>query len=648
MDRDKVSAASGQKLPDTKQKSPKYKSAAFQAAHKDETAQQLPSDTDREINEGEDGDGGVSMDHHGVSAAEPRKMPHPKYYDSELEARIARQSLNDSDDHDDDDEDEDSDILERFRQPVLSQAAGKDKQRHPPSALQSNVNLTVAIRPSPSPAKSQKFSVEVPLSQTEEQSATSLQAERDALFKELVKSADVAKERLPEVEKHFGQTGFSRAFDADDTERMIRAGPVYKRPRIDGFKWFVETDLDALWNEVRRERGWGPEPPVETSDRPVMDVDAVLKDIFDRHFADHPDPPMSFRNDIDDRRIYGKFQFMPEHVIREGVKLAPASTNRGCGCAGQCIPAECACLLKYVPVNPSDDSNKQTKLETVRTYYQEPRDPSLTVLRPDYIENELTASKHHYEITECNEICGCGPDCWNRVVGRGRTLRLEIYMTERCGFGVRYPHGDILKGQFLDVYLGELITKSELLRRESAKHPDEPSYVYALDWFAAKNCYYVDGELFSSPMRFVNHSCDPNARSFVVQTHQGDKHVYHLAFFAIRDIPAGEQITIDYCPQEADSQLQANVNSNEISVEADSHLQANVITNGVSMSGSGRSSQQPEDSKAGIKNKLPIKKSKEDDDEKCRSRCYCGAANCRLWMWRDAERRRKKRGGRFN
>ena len=47
-------------------------------------------------------------------------------------------------------------------------------------------------------------------------------------------------------------------------------------------------------------------------------------------------------------------------------------------------------------------------------------------------------------------------------------------------------------------------------------------------------------------MRFVNHSCDPNARCFTVQIHKEDRKVYFLAFFAIKDIEAGAEIRIDY------------------------------------------------------------------------------------------------------
>ena len=63
--------------------------------------------------------------------------------------------------------------------------------------------------------------------------------------------------------------------------------------------------------------------------------------------------------------------------------------------------------------------------------------------------------------------------------------------------------------------------------------------------------YYVDSLNFGTPMRFMNHSCDPNCRVFTVILNQADERVYGLAFFATRDISAGNELNIDYNPQEA-------------------------------------------------------------------------------------------------
>ncbi len=106
--------------------------------------------------------------------------------------------------------------------------------------------------------------------------------------------------------------------------------------------------------------------------------------------------------------------------------------------------------------------------------------------------NEIDPSGRHFEISECNELCSCGPDCWNRVVGRGRTVPLEVFETAKCGFGVR-SSVDIVRGQFIELYLGEVITQQELERRENAKEKNASSYIYSLDWFKTHDCYLFDG-----------------------------------------------------------------------------------------------------------------------------------------------------------
>ena len=94
-----------------------------------------------------------------------------------------------------------------------------------------------------------------------------------------------------------------------------------------------------------------------------------------------------------------------------------------------------------------------------------------------------------------------------------------------------------------------MITARELENREDATD-GAPSYIYSLDWFEAKEIYYVDCINFGAPTRFINHSCNPNCRTFTVMLNRSDRKVYGLAFFAVRDIPAGTELNIDYNPQE--------------------------------------------------------------------------------------------------
>jgi histone-lysine N-methyltransferase SUV39H len=128
--------------------------------------------------------------------------------------------------------------------------------------------------------------------------------------------------------------------------------------------------------------------------------------------------------------------------------------------------------------------------------------------------------------------------------------------------GVRCPF-NIKRGQFIDKYIGEIITSKEADRRRKAskiaKHKD--IYLFALDKFTDPKSndprlrgppLEVDGEYYSGPTRFINHSCDPNLRIFARVGDYADKHLHDLAFFAIKDIPAETELTFDYVDGEDD------------------------------------------------------------------------------------------------
>ncbi|KAL6868878.1 Histone-lysine N-methyltransferase, H3 lysine-9 specific dim-5 [Amphichorda felina] len=135
-------------------------------------------------------------------------------------------------------------------------------------------------------------------------------------------------------------------------------------------------------------------------------------------------------------------------------------------------------------------------------------------------------------------------------------MPLQIFRTMDRGWGVRSTEA-IKKGQFVDCYLGEVITAVEADRRrhKSTISQRKDVYLFALDKFTHPESYdprlrgpplEVDGEFISGPTRFINHSCDPNLRIFARVGDHADKHLHDLALFAIRDIPRGEELTFDY------------------------------------------------------------------------------------------------------
>jgi len=77
---------------------------------------------------------------------------------------------------------------------------------------------------------------------------------------------------------------------------------------------------------------------------------------------------------------------------------------------------------------------------------------------------------------------------------------------------------------------GERVSRVEAARRMRGK---ERLHICAI------NSYWgIDSSVGGNAAQFINHSCQPN--SFVRIMHG------HIIFFALRDIKAGEEITLDY------------------------------------------------------------------------------------------------------
>ncbi len=77
---------------------------------------------------------------------------------------------------------------------------------------------------------------------------------------------------------------------------------------------------------------------------------------------------------------------------------------------------------------------------------------------------------------------------------------------------------------------GERVSRVEAARRMRSK---ERLHICAIDSY-----WGIDGSVGGNAAQFINHSCQPN--SFVRIMHG------RIIFFALRDIKAGEEITLDY------------------------------------------------------------------------------------------------------
>ncbi|KAF4997736.1 hypothetical protein FGRMN_3656 [Fusarium graminum] len=293
-----------------------------------------------------------------------------------------------------------------------------------------------------------------------------------------------------------------------------------------------------------------------------------------RSFPTHADLPVTVVNEEDSQVLPDDFRFINNVVLGVGVEQAGDSFRSGCACAtdSECQFTSCHCLADLEEDDSSDEESRMS--------IDEPR-----VRRKVYAYHAhgakagLLRSKFHDSKTpiyECHQSCSCSTDCPNRVVERGRTVPLEIFRTRDRGWGgctvysyivrksltsvravgVRSPVS-IKKGQFVDRYLGEIITSAEADRRrsKSAISQRKDVYLFALDKFTDPESLdprlkgpplEVDGEFMSGPTRFVNHSCEPNMRIFARVGDHADKHIHDLALFAIKDIQKGQELTFDY------------------------------------------------------------------------------------------------------
>lgn len=158
-------------------------------------------------------------------------------------------------------------------------------------------------------------------------------------------------------------------------------------------------------------------------------------------------------------------------------------------------------------------------------------------------------------IKECWWKCGCNKQCGNRVVQRGITYQIQVFMTtEGKGWGLRTLE-DIPKGAFVCEYVGEVLTNSELFDRVS-RSPQGMKHSYPVlldaDWGSKgvlkdEEALYLDATCYGNVARFINHRCyDSNLVSIPVEVETPDHHYYHLALFTTRNVKAMEELTCDY------------------------------------------------------------------------------------------------------
>jgi len=80
-------------------------------------------------------------------------------------------------------------------------------------------------------------------------------------------------------------------------------------------------------------------------------------------------------------------------------------------------------------------------------------------------------------------------------------------------------------------YTGEKISRKETLRRSNEQAAT--IYLFTLD-----NYWTLDGSVGGSGAEFINHSCDPNIRTWISRG--------HILYMSKKAIRKGEELTVDY------------------------------------------------------------------------------------------------------
>ncbi len=83
------------------------------------------------------------------------------------------------------------------------------------------------------------------------------------------------------------------------------------------------------------------------------------------------------------------------------------------------------------------------------------------------------------------------------------------------------------------LYAGELVRGERRIERRLWEQAGDIKVIRLSDDLA------IDGKVGGDATAYINHSCEPNA---FMRSAPGDK----VLFFALRDIEAGEEITMDY------------------------------------------------------------------------------------------------------
>uniref|UniRef100_A0A8C0VTA0 Euchromatic histone lysine methyltransferase 1 n=1 Tax=Cyanistes caeruleus TaxID=156563 RepID=A0A8C0VTA0_CYACU len=244
----------------------------------------------------------------------------------------------------------------------------------------------------------------------------------------------------------------------------------------------------------------------ESSSEKPAQIDKVVSRDIARGYERIPIPCV---NSVDSEPCPSNYKYVSQNCVTSPMDIDRNITHlQYCVCIDDCSSSNCMCGQL-----------------SMRCWYDKLFLPEFNMAEPPLI-------------FECNHACSCWRTCRNRVVQNGLRTRLQLYRTQKMGWGVRTMQ-DIPLGTFVCEYVGELISDSEADVRE------EDSYLFDLDNKDGE-VYCIDARFYGNISRFINHLCEPNLIPVRVFMSHQDLRFPRIAFFSTRHIEAGEEIGFDY------------------------------------------------------------------------------------------------------
>lgn len=139
---------------------------------------------------------------------------------------------------------------------------------------------------------------------------------------------------------------------------------------------------------------------------------------------------------------------------------------------------------------------------------------------------------------ECGNECNVKERCTNKRFQKFLCSPCRVFRTEKKGFGIMADI-EILPGEFIMEYVGEVINSEEFEKRRFAYSQEKNRHYY---FMALRSDAIIDATIKGNISRFINHSCDPNAET-QKWTVNGE---LRIGFFSRKSIMPGEEITFDY------------------------------------------------------------------------------------------------------